>query len=252
MSSFWNPSLPFSFRHIVQTNHSSRFVILLGMGKETPAWLQQAREFCRSSQIKIVGWGPDMLTVEAKSPERAQQIASQFGQLGFKVIQDEDDAYAGLLSLSNNPAAVQAKIAAFDISRRRWTDQLVPLIWIVCSLALISGSLDRNSHIPYWVRMSIGILLAVLFLKDAGRIWGWRTETDPAALRVRRYFCWSMIPWEQISSVESATAHGRGQETVVLQLRSGAREHLGTFDYVFARCLRDRLRSEIARPDKPA
>lgn len=223
------------------------------MGKENPAWLQQTREFCRSSGITIVGWGPDLITVEAKSLERAHEIASKLEQLGFKVVPDEDDANAGLLSLSQNPAAVHAKIADFDITRRRWMDQIVPLIWAFCSLVLISGVTERNSRIPYWIRLFLGILLAVLFLRDAARIWGWRAETLPAGLRIRRYYRWITIPWEQISSVESVPARGRGQESVVLKLRSAAPERLGTFDCPFARGLRDRLRSEIAeRRDKHA
>jgi hypothetical protein len=66
-----------------------------------------------------MGWGPDMLTVEAKSQDRAKEIASQLGQLGFKAIENEDNAYAGMLDLSKNPGEIQARIASFDISRRR-------------------------------------------------------------------------------------------------------------------------------------
>ena len=73
------------------------------MGKEKPAWLQEATTFCRNSGIKIVAWGPDVLVVEAKSEDRAKEIASQLWQLGFKAINDEADAYAGLLSLSKKP-----------------------------------------------------------------------------------------------------------------------------------------------------
>ena len=79
-------------------------VILVHMGKQNPAWLQETCDFCDSSGIKIVGWGPELLTVEAKSDARASEIASQLGQLGFKPIKDEDNAYAGLLDLSKNPA----------------------------------------------------------------------------------------------------------------------------------------------------
>ena len=88
------------------------------MGKQDPSWLQQTRDFCQTSGITIVGWGPDMLTVEAKSEARASEIAAQLGQLGFKAILDEDNAYAGLLDLSKNPEVIQAKKAALDVSRR--------------------------------------------------------------------------------------------------------------------------------------
>jgi hypothetical protein len=43
--------------------------------REKPPWLDEARNFCRSAGITIMGWGPNLLTVEAKSPERAEQIA---------------------------------------------------------------------------------------------------------------------------------------------------------------------------------
>jgi len=59
--------------------------------------------------IKIMAWGPNTLVVEAKSQDRAKEIASQLGQLGFKVAEDEGDAYAGMLSLSRNPMTTQGK-----------------------------------------------------------------------------------------------------------------------------------------------
>jgi hypothetical protein len=70
------------------------------MGRNEPDWLQQVREFCRNSGIKIMAWGPNTVIVEAKSADRARGIASQLGQFGLKAIEDEGDAYAGMLSLS--------------------------------------------------------------------------------------------------------------------------------------------------------
>jgi hypothetical protein len=70
------------------------------MSKETLAWLKETRAFCRNARIKIMAWGPNLLTVEAKSHDGAEQIASQLGQLGFKAIPDEDDAYAGRATFS--------------------------------------------------------------------------------------------------------------------------------------------------------
>jgi hypothetical protein len=75
------------------------------MGREKPAWLQEATAFCHNLGIKIVAWGPDVLVVEAKSEDRAKEIASQLWQLGFKAINDEGDAFAGLLSLSKKSNA---------------------------------------------------------------------------------------------------------------------------------------------------
>ena len=68
-----------------------------------PDWLPQVRELCRNAKIKIMAWGPETLVVEAKSQEIASQISHQLRQLGFKVIEDEADSYAGILTLSLTP-----------------------------------------------------------------------------------------------------------------------------------------------------
>lgn len=217
------------------------------MGKENPAWLPEARAFCRNSGIKIVGWGPDMLTVEAKSDGRAKEITSQLGQLGFKALENEDDAYAGLLNLSKNPAAVQSKIASFDISRRRWDEQIVPLIWALGSLLLVPGLLGDRGRTPIFVSLPLGIVSLVMLFRDGSRIWGWRLEMAPEGLRVRRFFRWSEIPWEEIQAVETVSPNGGNQEAVLVKLRSNASERLGSFGCAFARNLRDRLRIEIAQ-----
>jgi diketogulonate reductase-like aldo/keto reductase len=84
------------------------------MTKAAPEWLPEIRAFCRQAGINLMAWGPNMLTVEARSPEKAKEIAHQLGQLGFQVVEDEADAAAGMLSLSRNPDAVRAQIAAFN------------------------------------------------------------------------------------------------------------------------------------------
>jgi hypothetical protein len=216
------------------------------MGKENPPWLQEARDFCRTSGITIVGWGPDMLTVEAKTEARAAEIASQLGQLGFKVVKDEDNAYAGLLDLSKNPAAVQAKIVSLDVSHRRWDEQIEPLIWLVGSLLLVPAIGTNAGRYPYALSLPLGILSVIAFFWDGARIWGWRLKLLPEAVHVQRYFRWRSIPWEQIHTVETVSA-GRSQEAVIIKLASHASERLGTFGDAFARRLRDRLRSELAQ-----
>jgi len=70
---------------------------------KNPDWLPQVREFCKSVGITIMAWGPNVLVVEAKSPEIASQISNQLRQLGFKAVQDEADAYAGMLTLTLKP-----------------------------------------------------------------------------------------------------------------------------------------------------
>lgn len=215
---------------------------ILAGSKEQPAWLDETRAFCNAASIEIVAWGPDLLTVEAQSPNRSSQIASQLGQLGFHVVESEDNAYAGLLDLSKNPAALQSKLDSFDISRRRWDEQIEPLIWAIGSLLL----LPLNTHEPRFATVSLGLLSLALFFWDAMRIWGWRLELLPEVLRIRRNYSWATIPWEQITAIESKPANwGRNQEAVVLQLVTHSSENLGTFGVGFARNLRDRLRSEL-------
>jgi hypothetical protein len=72
----------------------------LCMSKETPNWLPQVREFCRDTKINIMGWGSLALVVEAKSADAAARISDQLKQFGFKAVEDEADAYAGILTLS--------------------------------------------------------------------------------------------------------------------------------------------------------
>jgi len=80
-------------------------LLLLGMKlfvrgkKDDASWLAGARELCRSRGIKIMAWGPNMLVVEAKTGERACEIARELANLGFETIKDENDSNAGLLSL---------------------------------------------------------------------------------------------------------------------------------------------------------
>lgn len=227
----------------------STMAIFARINKKAPAWLPEAREFCRNSGIRIMGWGPDLLTVEAKSKDRAKEIASQLAQLGFKVIQDEDNSYAGMLDVSKNPEAIHAKIGSMDMSRRRWVEQIVPLIWAFVSLAaLFADPHVKTVRYPSWVTFPIAVLAMVLFLREAGRIWGWRLEILPDELRVRRYYRWSTVPWTQIRGIETRTRYvrGAGQTTVALSLVSNPPFRVGTFDDAFARILRDRLRREVA------
>ena len=216
------------------------------MNKNDPGWLPETRDLCRQLGITIMAWGPDMLTVEAKSATRAKEIAAQLGHLGFKAIEDEDDACAGMLSLSKTPDVVRAQVAAFNISRRRWDEQIEPVIWGACAIGSLVSGLTHSGRYPPWFRLLAGAALTVLFFWDAARIWGWRLEILPDALRVRRRFRWTMIPWDQIRKVETVP-RGRNQERVVLHLVSHLAEPLGTFGGGFARNLRDRLRQELAR-----
>ena len=46
-----------------------------------------------------MAWGTDSLVVEAKSLERRDEAARQLAQLGFEAIEDEGDAFVGMLTL---------------------------------------------------------------------------------------------------------------------------------------------------------
>jgi hypothetical protein len=215
------------------------------MSKQDPPWLQETRDFCRTSNIKIVGRGPDLLTVEAKSPARAKEIAAQLAPFGLKPVPDEDNAYAGLLDLSKNPAAIQTQKASGDISRRRWDEQILPLLWAVCSLLLIPRLYGDNASTPFWPGFIIGFISLIMFFRDAPRIWGWKLEILPECIQVRRNFHWTTIPWDQIHSVETASAGGR-TESVDIKLLTHHSDRLGTFNVAFARRLRDRLRQQLS------
>jgi hypothetical protein len=219
------------------------------MSKSDAAWLLEAREFCRSTGITIVGWGPNMLTVEAKSPDRAKQIASQLGQCGLKTVENEDDAYAGLLNLSPDPEAILAIEQKFqnrygDFSRRPLIDLLTPAFELSFSLFFLRASIVTGAR-QSWKFAVLGSVLLLLFLWDGCRIWGWNLQISAQELRVRRYFAWKAIPWTDIRSVQ-ARAGGRYQETVTLTLVSDESLNLGRFGFLFARALRDRLRQQIS------
>ena len=216
--------------------------------RDTPDWLAQTQDFCRSVGISIMAWGPNLLTVEAKTPELAKSIASQLAELGFKVIENEDNEYAGMLDLSKNPEAVQDKIAAFDISRRRWDERIEPIFWGVCGAGLLfSGFKGGNATNALSAMLPLGAVCVILFFWRALIIWGWALKLSPDALSVRRFFRWTSIPWSEIAAIECKHATGRQQEAVFVELTTHSRESLGAFNVAFARNLRDRLRCELAQ-----
>lgn len=202
---------------------------------------------CRCAGVEIVAWGEDALGVLMQSPDRAQQIASLLAHLGFQPMeQNENDADAGLLTLSRNPAATRAKVASFNVSRRRLDELLQPLVWAAASIACLYGSAGGRPPASR-LKAVLGAAFLILLFWDGGRIWGWKLEILPEVLRIRRRFRWSTIPWQQIRSVESVPIWARDQESVILKLASHTEERLGTFVFMFARNLRDRLRIEITK-----
>jgi hypothetical protein len=218
------------------------------MSTSDPAWLPAASEFCRTTGINIVGWGPNLLTLEAKSPDRAREIASQLGQFGLKIVENEDDAYAGLLNLSPDPRAIletERKVQSrySDFSRRPLMDLLTPALELAFSILFFwVCTVEAGSKSAKFAVM--GSVLLLVFLWDGLRIWGWSLQIGVKELRVRRCFAWTAIPWTEIRSIE-VHAGGRYQETVTLTRVSNKSVNLGRFDFLFARALRDRLRQQI-------
>lgn len=218
------------------------------MGKEKPVWLQQVREFCRTAGIEICGWGSDTLIVETKSPDRAEQITSQLRAFGFDLV--ENDADSGTLLLSLNPAATRAKekesSASFDLSRRLMRERIAPVFEAILGIWLFWYSITLPSPKPERFTV-LAWLILIVFLVDAGRLWGWALRLSPAELQIRRYFRWSAIPWTQIRSVELTSGRSPYQQGVTLILAPSGKLRLGAFVYPFARALRDRLRQEVAK-----
>jgi hypothetical protein len=226
--------------------------ILSRSNKANPPWLAQARDFCRANGITVMGWGPNMLTVEAKTSERAAQIASRLASLGFKPVPNVDDAYAGMLDLSPDPDAVRShlasRLASVDISRRPLQERIIPLIWGLCWLLLLHGATQNNDEGRKWVNLTVGAVGVVLFFWDGARIWGWKLEITSSSLRVRRFFRWSDFPWERIRSVDvTEKTRNSGRQVVVLALKPRSTEKLGAFYGPFAEDLRDRLRNELVK-----
>lgn len=218
------------------------------MSKETPAWLPEAREFCRSAGIEVSGWGSDTLLVKVESADRANRVSSQLRPLGFEPIEDEDESEAGLLLLSLNPAATRANQTEswthVDVSQRPTIERAAPVIEGSLSIWCFWYSIAKAEP-KSWFYAALAAILLIIFVRDVSRFWGWKLQMSPEELRVRLNFRWSAIPWTQIQTTETGPAGGRNQEAVTLTLASNARLRLGTFGYRFARVLRDRLRKEI-------
>jgi PAS domain-containing protein len=212
-----------------------------------PDWLPAVRGFCHGAGIGISGWGQDTLIVEAKSPERARELSVQLRQFGFEALESEDDAYAGLLTLSRNPQATRARELSIDVSRRWWRERVTPFIWAIGSFYLIRRALLQEGRSFSLVFVTTGILLAAFFFEELIRLWGWRIQIEPGELGVRRWFRWRRFRWQDIRSVESVGVWRRGEEGVILRLSPSSEERLGYFDVAFARILRDRLRHELAQ-----
>ena len=218
---------------------------IVAPAKGKPDWLDEARAFCRDRKINIAAWGPDLLTVESGSPERSHEIASQFAQIGFHVVDNAENSEAGLLDLSRNPDAIRNAIASFDISRRPMGELIAPLVPAALSIWIFVLAFRPSSRNP-----ALSILLAVacapLFAWYALAAWTWRLELLPEGLHIRRYGRWAMIPWHEIRAVDSHSA-GRTRVSVILKLDSQPSEKLGTFVDSFGINLRDRLRLELAQ-----
>jgi hypothetical protein len=193
-----------------------------------------------------------MLTVEAKTPERAAQITSKLAPLGFKPVPNDDDGYAGMLDLSPDSDAIRShlasRLASVDISRRPLQERLIPLIWALSWLPLLHGATQNNDESRKCVNLAVGAVGVALFFWDGARIWGWKLEITSSSLRVRRFFRWSDFPWQRIRSVNvTEKTRNSGRQVVVLALTSRSTEKLGAFYGPFVEDLRDRLRNELVK-----
>lgn len=224
------------------------------MSTRNPDWLPEVRDLCRRSSFVISGWGADTLIVEAKSDARADEAASLLRQFGFTAMPRDEDKEAGLLMLSRNPTATQAKQSSFDTSRRPLNERIVPAFEAALSIGLFWYGIAVTPSAS-WRFASYAAIILVVTVWDFSRTSGWRLQTSAEELRIRRYFRWNVIPWSQIRSLGTAPVRSRGnnREILNLTLASGARFRLGVFGYPFARALCDRLRSELAQrhPSKP-
>lgn len=218
---------------------------ILAASKGNPAWLDETRAFCRDNGIKIAAWGPDLLTVEGESPERAEDISSRLAQLGFHIVKSEEDSNAGLLSFSRNPQAIRDAIASFNISRRPRGELIAPLVPGVLSVWILIFA-PRPSAKNAAFSLLLGIAAALFFAWYALTAWTWRLELLPEGIHIRRYGRWAMIPWEQIRAIDSQSI-GRARAAVTVKLDSHPPEKLGIFVDAFGVNLRDRLRYEIAQ-----
>ena len=90
-----------------------------------------------------------------------------------EIADQQHAAYAGWLNLSKNPAAIEGTIASFDISWRRWDEQIEPLIWALGTLLLVPGLSTNAGRYPHGGTLPLGVLSLVLFFWDGRRIWGW-------------------------------------------------------------------------------
>jgi len=215
------------------------------MSKEKPEWLPATREFCKSAGIEVCGWGSDTLLVRAESENHAVQAAAKLRPLGFEPVQNEDDSDAGLLMLSRDPVATRSRqdeyIASSDVSMRPKSQRAAALFEIAFVVFVAYGLWHGITVLKFLVLLG----LAALLMWDASRILLWKLEMNSQELRVRRSFQWETVPWSQVRSIEVCPTWGRGQEAVRLTLTSKAVLNLGAFGFVFARLLRDRLRSEL-------
>ena len=218
------------------------------MNRSEPEWLSAAREACRRAGIEISGWGDDTLLVNARTSERAKEIAALLRPTGLEPV--EDDAASGLLLLSRNPPATRAKERGggrdTDISRRPLIDRVTPAIEGALFIWLIWYGLQQPAP-KSWLFVALGAVLLMIAISEGRRILGWRLEVTSDALRVRLDFRWRDLPWKDITGVElTEYPTRRSQEGVTLTLTSNGALRLGAFNYRFARALRDGLRREIA------
>jgi hypothetical protein len=112
--------------------------------------LPETRHLCRQLRITIMAWGPDRLTVEAKSAKRAKEIAVQLGHLGFKAIENDDDAWQACSACQKIQMRFErrSRLSTFHAAARmsRWNDGT--LIWAASAVGFLIFCLTHSGRYP--------------------------------------------------------------------------------------------------------
>jgi hypothetical protein len=66
--------------------------------------------------------------------------------------------------------------------------------------------LAKTQFQRFWILIPFGIVLLAKSIWD-----GWSIYSQSEGLALRRYFRWTVVPWDQTNSVETRSHYGRGQ-----------------------------------------
>ena len=78
---------------------------LFGERRKDPDWLGPVRAFCKTAGIEIMAWGPETVVVKAPTRDDALRIETELASFGLRVVEDEGDEYAGVVTMRRNKPA---------------------------------------------------------------------------------------------------------------------------------------------------